>query len=181
MLPELVSERLSLRPTTPADVPALLDIWNQPGVNRHLFDGEPQTREGIERRLAMLATDVPRGLGSWTVRRRSDDAIIGSAALMRAAYAGQFEPRLRGAYEPAIALREEAWRQGLGTEIARALATHAFGTVGLDALAAAVDVGNHASLRLVHKAGFRALSRVQAPAGPLITFILRPSDLRLES
>lgn len=181
MQPEFVTERLSLRPTSPADIPAILDIWNQPGVNRHLFDGKAQTRAGVERLFAQLAAEAERGLGNWTVRRRSDNAIIGSAALMRTTQTAQFEPRLRGHYEPAIAISEDAWRQGLGAEILSTLVAHAFRTVGLEAIAAAVDVGNAASLRLARKAGFQELSRVQAPAGPLITFILRPSDLRFDN
>ena len=95
--------------------------------------------------------------------------------------AAQAEPRLRGYVEPAIAIREAFWRQGLGTEMLRALIRHAFGPAGLLALAAAVDLSNEGSLRLVRSCGFQELSRVHGMAGPLVTFILERAWTRFKS
>ena len=173
MLTELITDRLSLRPSTVADVSELLTIWNDRGVNRHLFDGKPLTREDVERLLKAIEVDGAPGIGSWSVRWRGAPEIIGSAALMRVSYAAELEPRLRGLCEPAIALRESLWGRGLGTEILHRLIAHAFDVAALGEIAAAVDLGNVTSQRLVRAAGFQELSRVDGVLGPVTTFLLR--------
>jgi RimJ/RimL family protein N-acetyltransferase len=110
-MPSLVTARLLLDPTSAADLPELLDIWNEPGVNQHLFDAKRVTREDAERILQSIVSATAPGVGSWIIRLRSDSSVVGSAALMPVAYAAQVEPRLDGHIEPAIAIRQAFWKQ----------------------------------------------------------------------
>jgi RimJ/RimL family protein N-acetyltransferase len=170
--PELKTDRLVLRPTSLADVAVLLDLWNESGINRHLFDGNAVLHSDVEQILELVTSAGSPATGSWLVLLRVESTVVGSAALMPVTHAALLEPRLRDHVEPAIAIREPFWGQGFGTETLRVLIAHAFTTGGLHSLAAAVDLANESSLKLVRSAGFDELSRVQGMAGPLVTFLL---------
>ena len=177
-LHELTTERLRLRPTSLDDVDTLLELWNESGINRYLFDGKAVSRSDVEQILESVTSAGSPATGSWMVLLRAEGSIVGSAALMPVTYAASVEPRLDGHIEPAIAIRETFWRQGFGKEILRALITHAFTSGGLRSLAAAVDLANEGSLKLVRAAGFDEISRVQGIAGPLATFLLKGQATR---
>jgi ribosomal-protein-alanine N-acetyltransferase len=70
-----------------------------------------------------------------------------------AGYCGIVTARRRADPEIIYALRPRWWRQGLASELVPALLQFGFSTCGLPRLVATIRPENHASLRVVEKAG----------------------------
>jgi RimJ/RimL family protein N-acetyltransferase len=144
----LVTARLSLRPCTLADVPALHALWTDPEVRRFLWDDllipEASARDVVEESLATFAA---RGFGQWVVTEREDGALLGFAGLRPLGGAGEIE-LLYG-------LRPSHWGTGLATEAARAVLDHALRELALPRVAARADSPNAASVRVMERLGMR--------------------------
>lgn len=140
----LNTARLALRPQQMGDAsclfailgdPEAMQFWNRPATLR-LATVEEMVREQQE----AMASGLCR---YWTVLEDGD--AIGSIDLSL----------IEGASaELGFLLRRDRWRMGLGTEAVRCVIAHAFGPLGLRRLAAAVQTGNLAAVRLLEKSGF---------------------------
>jgi ribosomal-protein-alanine N-acetyltransferase len=172
------SARLELTETTETDLSAVVAIWNLPVVRRFLFDDEQVSLIGRLHSCPSMRSYAAAGLGSWSVRRRGGEPIIGTAGLMPASTSAQHEPRLRGLVEPVIAIHPDVQRQGFGREVMDVLPTYAFERLKLGAVAAAVDAPNAPSVRLVEALGFTLLSVVPGPVHQLRTYTLVPVAYR---
>jgi RimJ/RimL family protein N-acetyltransferase len=174
MLPELHTERLTLRPAAESDLDALWTVWSDPEVCRFLFDGAEVSRERAAEVLADSRAQMAEGLGLWVILSREDQRVIGCAGLMPVGMAAQYEPRLAGAVEPLVALEPTVWHRGLATEALSAAVGYAFGPRGLTRLAAVTDVPNEASHRLILRLGFEVLGECDGPTHRLRTYWLSP-------
>lgn len=172
MLPHLSSSRLELVETTAADLEELVDLWNHPEVRRFLFDDEPVARDHAAELIGTMQSRQTEGLGSWTVRLHGGSALIGQAGLMPTTSSAIYEPKLSGLVEPVVAIHPDFQRQGLPREALTLPLTHAFETLGLDRLAAAVDAPNTASCRLIEGLGFTLLNEVPGPDYVLRTYVI---------
>jgi RimJ/RimL family protein N-acetyltransferase len=177
MLPELVTERLALRPCADDDLDQLWTLWTDPDVRRFLWDDRAITREEAAATLADCRALEPDGLGLWMMAPRADpprgDAprAIGCAALLPVTTAAEFEPRLAGLVEPLIALDPGAWGQGFAVESLMALRAYATDQLGLRRLAGVTDVPNVASDRMLRRAGFTILGECDGPRHRLRTYL----------
>lgn len=178
-LPAIRTPRLCLTPTTAHDVDALWALWADPDVRRYLFDDAAITRAQAAETLAGTWAVRDRGLGLWAVRDApadaaspADGAIVGCAGLLPVGAAADHEPRLAGLVEPLVALHPSAWGRGLATEALGALVAHAFDALALPRLAAATDVPNAASDRMLRRAGFVPLGECDGPRWRLRTYRL---------
>lgn len=140
----LNTARLTLRPQEMGDAPALFTIlgdagamrfWNRPAIAR-LGTVEELVRE----QQAAMESGLCR---YWTVLENGD--AIGSVDLSL----------IEGASaELGFLLHPGRWGHGLGTEAVGAVIAHGFGPLGLTRLAAAVQAGNLAAVRVLEKTGF---------------------------
>jgi [ribosomal protein S5]-alanine N-acetyltransferase len=178
MLPALTSSRLALTETAPGDLEDVTRLWNDRDVRRFLFDNRPISPDQARALVERMQAETGTGLGSWSVRRRSQPDIIGTAGLMPASTSAEYEPRLTGLIEPVIAIAPPMQRQGIAREALSSLLRHAFHTLGLDQVAAAVDVPNIASVRLVETFGFKLVSEVPGPVYALRTYTLPARNYR---
>jgi RimJ/RimL family protein N-acetyltransferase len=63
---------------TPADAGELHRQWNDPGVGRFLWDGEPVSRPRVDEVIASSAASFDaRGFGLWTAVLREERRIAG--------------------------------------------------------------------------------------------------------
>jgi RimJ/RimL family protein N-acetyltransferase len=145
------TERLVLRLFTPGDVDDRYAYQSLPEVARYLYR-PPLTREGCAEAIAARADGT-----AWkddgdvlllAVCRANEPGVIGEVVLtLRSARAQQaeigwiFNPRYAG--------------QGYATEAARALASLAFGRLGVHRIFARLDVLNTASVRVCERLGMR--------------------------
>lgn len=135
--------RLSLRPVMPADRADLIALECDPEVMRFLNGGRSTPLDGIDEDAGYL---TPRGgeKDVWTAIEKSSGA-----------FAGWFSLRSSG---PATAelgyrLRQAVWRRGLATEGAKALVEIGFTELGYRRITAETMAVNHASRRVLERAG----------------------------
>ena len=101
-----------------------------------------------------MALDFGNGLGHWTLRLRTDPAgFVGTAMLIPIEGKG---PDIEIGWR----LPRAFWGQGIASEAARAVHTHARGVVARDELVALIHPDNAGSIGVASKLGFeRAGSR----------------------
>lgn len=143
VVPELTTERLTLRAPRIDDFPAYADIVC---TKRGRYVGGPLSREdGWYDFIQLAAGWMLRGQGGWTIWRTDDEARIGFAIL-------GFEP---DDHEPEVGylLIEGAEGQGYATEAARAARDFAFDRLGFSTLVSYVAHGNDVSARVAERLG----------------------------
>lgn len=145
-LPE--SPRLYLREFRAEDAEALWTLNGDPEVVRYTLN----VQESL--------SDYAQRIADYQDQYRSNGGRLGFfAAIERATnrFVGWFHLRpSRGApdrLDLGYRLRRDAWGQGYGTEMSRALIDYAFAQLGAPIVEAAALTGNRASIRVMEKCG----------------------------
>ncbi len=147
---ELHTERLRLRRFTQSDAENLVILDADPEVMRFLTGGTPTPRAVIVNEILprfLDASACTAGFGYWAAIERATSAFLGWFAL-----------RPRDGDTPVEAhlgyrLRRDAWGQGYATEGTRALIAKGFDELGVHRVLATTYQDNHASRRVLEKAG----------------------------
>jgi ribosomal-protein-alanine N-acetyltransferase len=143
--------RLRCRHWRDSDLQALEDVYGDTDAMRWVGDGEPLSREGCERWLEVTAGNYrTRGYGMFALEDRASGEVVGFCGLVHPG--GQVEPEIK------YALRRAAWGRGLATEAVCGLLAHGFAAHGLKRVIATVAPLNHASQRVLAKAGMREIA-----------------------
>ena len=157
----LTTARLSVRQFVPGDVADLHAICGDGRTMRFVGDGmtltERRCAEWIDESLADYAT---RGHGAFALYVRGEESMAG--------YCGIVAARRRADPEIIYALRPRLWGQGLASELVPALLAFGFGPCGLKRLVATIRPENHASLRVVEKAGMHCAGEELGSEGILM-------------
>ena len=148
--PTLRTARLELRAVRADDAAVLHDIFTQPGVRKYLFDDHVLARHETDRLVAnWLNRDA------WVIQRLTEGDRIGAIALTPiGAATAHYQPALANSIELVIAVAEQSWGWGLAVEAGNAVMAHGFETMGLDRIAAVVDLPNTRSHLLMKRLGF---------------------------
>jgi ribosomal-protein-alanine N-acetyltransferase len=140
--------RLELRVFTPADAPAITQLFSDPEVVRHVGDGSIPTPATIEATLrAYTEHHASHGWSFWAVQERASGAVIGDAGLWPLEDEG---PEVELGYT----LGRAWWGRGYATEAARACLDVAR-RLYLPQVVAVADRGNPASINVLSKLGMR--------------------------
>jgi len=144
----LQTERIVLRHLVPADLPALHELYRDPEIRRYFPDGT-RTLEETREELEWFQHGHPEHpeLGLLAMIDRASGAFLGRSGLLPWTIDGVPE------VEIAYMVAKPWWRQGYGSEVARALVRHAFGTLGLPRVIALIDPEHEASIRTAQSAG----------------------------
>ena len=142
----LESERVILLPVKGEELERLHAIFTEPEVRRYLLDDQvvpaDWVSQEIERSEALFAE---LGCGLWSIREKSGAGIAGFVGLCHF-----FEPpELQLVY----GLHPSRWGVGLATEAARAVLDYVFVRLGFQEVAAATDIPNDASVRVMKRLG----------------------------
>jgi len=157
MLPVLTTPRLVLRPAAAADIDAVWHMLVLPDVRRYMCDDRVLPRDTV---AGFIADQPGPGMGIWIIEQGG--AFAGLAALKPVAdELAALVPLLRGEVEPTVALLPAMWGQGLAGEALAAVLEYGFATIGLARIAAACDVPNLASARMLARAGFAPTGEFQ--------------------
>lgn len=159
ILPELQTERLTLRRLTFDDAPFLVLLLNQPSFLAQIGDRGVRTVDDARRYLrdGPMAMYERYGFGLWHVSRKTDGAAIGLCGLLRR----DNLPDVDVGY----ALLPEFWGNGYALEAVSATLRHAAQKFGLERVIAVVSDGNVASTRVLEKAGLRFERKASLRAG----------------
>jgi RimJ/RimL family protein N-acetyltransferase len=143
------TERLLATRVAQDDADELTLLLRDPRVKKTLFTNR-HVPTGIEITADIIGKNEhwdAYGFGVWTLRDRSTGEFVGRAGMQHTPVTGEDEVELLWVIAPA------RWNQGLATEIARCAVEIAFEALGLERLIAFTLVDNHASRRVMEKAG----------------------------
>jgi RimJ/RimL family protein N-acetyltransferase len=170
-VPELVTDRLLLRPFTADDAGFLLDLHARPDVQRWIGTGEVQAdpAQAAARAARYAAFDHPvRGI--WAITEREAGAILGTLLLKElpasTAAVPDDDPAPRvappeGETEIGWHLHPRAWGRGVATEAARRVLAHA-AAGGLTRVLAVTNPANAPSQAVARRIGMHAVGRTRA-------------------
>jgi RimJ/RimL family protein N-acetyltransferase len=149
VLPELVTDRLVLRPPVAGDLARIVALHGDPLVMAWIDDGRPVSADlVVSRDFGWLSADHGDGRGYWIGVERATDVTVGWFGLRP-------EPGRLDVLELGYRLRPTCWGRGLATEGARALLAHAFDTLRVSRVFATTMVVNVGSWRVMEKIGLR--------------------------
>lgn len=155
LLPQRIdTARLTLRQPRAADAACIFDAYAQdPDVARYMVWRPHRTLDETEAFIAYCVQDLDSGRSRPFVltRRGDDDAPI-----------GMLEARiLPKAIDIGYVLRQSYWGSGLMTEALHALSGAALEDAECFRVQATCDTENHASARVLEKAGFTLEGRLE--------------------
>jgi ribosomal-protein-alanine N-acetyltransferase len=154
----LQTERLILTRLRPAHVPALVDLWTDPEVTRHM--GGPRERVSLAADLEKDARNPPPGkFDLWVLVEKATGDVVGHCGLLDKDVEGAVEIEL------VYVLAASAWGKGYATEIAAGLKHYAFGDLGLKRLISLIEPSNSASERVAIKTGMHLEREIIRPGG----------------
>ena len=154
----LETEGLILRTHRAADVDALVELWSDPEVTRHL--GGPRDRDWLRSVFEETARDpYAERYDLWPLIEKGSGQLVGHCGLLEKEVDGRPEIELT------YVLARPAWGKGYATEIGRALVRYAFEGRGVARLIALIEPGNAASERVARKLGMRLEREIVRPGG----------------
>ena len=171
MLPRdrtLITARTVLVPFADADLGELVAIFQDPMVRRYLLDDDVVSAEWVRAEIAASRERFDgAGTGLWAIRLTGQSTIIGFVGFREF-----FDPpQLQLLY----GLLPRHWGKGLVTEAATAVCDHAFREVGLPEIAAATDIENEASARVLLRLGMQEVRTTDAGVGGTAFYVLKRS------
>ena len=149
----LETDRLFIRPWTPADRPAFTGLTEDPEVMRYVHGGQPYAEDEVDewftRQARQLAEhDVCMG------------ALIEKATGRLVGIAGTQPLGTTGNFEIGWWLARDVWGRGYATEAGGAAMRHVLETLGHRRVVAIIDPDNEPSKRVVGRLGMHYESRV---------------------
>jgi [ribosomal protein S5]-alanine N-acetyltransferase len=166
----LETNRLLFRDHAPEDLEPYCAMESDPEV-RKFVGGKPRTREAAEQkfRTVSMPSESDR-LGMWATVLKPEGSYIGRCGVYT--HIGPGGP-VAGEGVLAFYLARAYWGRGLATEAGRAFVEFGFGELGLLRVVATAQVGNDASVRVLHKLGFTWVQRDEGEARSYDKFELR--------
>jgi RimJ/RimL family protein N-acetyltransferase len=161
-LQELSTARMTGEPVAPRHAEVLHCMLRDPLVARtHFPHRDPPDEREIAEHIAEKAAHWNRyGFGVWMLFDCETGEIVGRGGMQHTMSTGRDEIELLWTMFP------DRWGEGLATELALAALDIAFDELELDEVIAYTLVDNHASRRVMEKAGLsydRALTHVGLP------------------
>ncbi len=144
----LTTERTYLREMTEADYDDLCEILQDPQAMyayEHAFD-DAEAHAWLDRQLERYRV---YGFGLWAVIHRQTGAFLGQAGLSMQDVEGTQE------LEIGYLFKRRYWRNGYATEVASALRTYVFDTLGKDRVVCTIRDNNLASRRVAERLGMQ--------------------------
>ena len=161
----LETKRLSLRRLLPDDLDDLFALYSDPEIRRYFPEGTltyEETREELEWFLNGHP-EYPE-LGLWATIHKETNQFIGRCGLLPWTIDERYE------VEVAYLLSKAYWRQGLGTEAARAILKYGFEQLHLSRLICLIDPDNQASIKVAQNMGMTLEKMSQDEIGSFLVY-----------
>jgi aminoglycoside 6'-N-acetyltransferase len=151
----IVTDRLVLRRSRPADAEAISAYRSDPEVHR--YQGWDRTDpNGVREEIEEMAARAPGEPGGWvqlSVEERAG-GLVGDVGLSTA----EGEP---GVIKVGYTIAPERQRRGYATEAVSALVGYAFDTLGAEVVRAYASAENLPSIRVAERVGMRLVERFE--------------------
>ena len=142
-----------MKPIQASDLDSLAAIWADPEVTRFLPSrGVPISIERVEETLASL-------IEHWKQHSYGIWAIVGSSSMI--GYCGLRYLQELDVVEVLYGLAKAHWGQGIATQATQAAIAYGCNVVKLDRIIALALPDNHASIRVIEKAGLHYEKQLQ--------------------
>lgn len=150
-MPQLLTERLLLRPFVWADLDWLCELYSDPEVMRFLSDGgRTRDRDTTVQSLSKVFQHwILYGFGIWAVTLRGTKELIGRCGV------GFFHDLDEA--ELSYTIARPFWGGGYATEAAGRVLQHAWEELHLPAVVAHARPGNGPSIRVMEKLGMKCV------------------------
>ena len=138
------TERLYIRQLESTDIDPFFEMQGNPNVLKYVST-PPDTRDSCVQQLVDLRAAYHQAkphLLVWAVIRKSDEAFVGTAALVH------YE---NGDNEIGYRFLERHWGNGYGAEVANGLIDYGMDTLKLANIVAYVDKNNFASVKILDR------------------------------
>ena len=162
----ITTERLMVRPYTPADIPAAHALLYGDAEAMRLIGGAVDVEETRRRIEFYIELHDRTGTSFWAVIERATCAIVGEAGLLPFEGKG---PEIELGYAFGVAY----WGRGYATETGRALLAHAFDALDQDYVVAVTKPVNAGSRHVLEKLGFVEQGRIAAWGDDQLHFVAR--------
>ena len=164
----LETERLLFRRLVLDDLEALFALYRDKETRQYFPDGADGTLTLVETREELEwflngHPDHPE-LGLWAAIHKPTNQFIGRCGLLPWTIDGRAE------VEIAYLLDKQYWRQGLGTEAAKALLQYGFERLRLSRLICLIHPDNQASIKVARNIGMTLEKEMVDDAGPFLLF-----------
>lgn len=155
----LETERLSLRQFTVDDAQFILTLLNEPSFLRYIGDKQVRNLEDAEAYIlnGPVASYKRNGFGLYLVELKESYTPIGMCGFLKRDELP--DPDIGFAFLP------EFWRNGFAFEAAAALLEDARQRLKLERILAITSLDNEASIKLLHRLGFRFDKVITLAAG----------------
>ncbi|MEM1252331.1 MAG: GNAT family N-acetyltransferase [Cyanobacteria bacterium P01_H01_bin.21] len=148
ILPELETDRLTLRSMSVSDKASLFAIYGDPEVMRFASDETFPTPATVDEMLSSVNRLFSEQISlEWGIERRADQALIGTCGL----HSFDLTNNLA---EVGCMLARSAWGHGYMQEALNEVIRYAVCDRKIKCLQADIDALNHRSIRLFSKLGF---------------------------
>lgn len=142
----LTTERIGFSKWQEDDIELARMLWGDPQVTRFICASGKFSEEDIINRLNKeIENDIHFHVEYWPIFDKISNELIGCCGL---------RPYKKNQYELGFHLRPKYWRQGYGSEAARAVIKYAYDILKADALFAGHHPNNKASSKVLVKLGF---------------------------
>lgn len=168
----LTTARLDLRKPVASDLPGLVALVAPEAVRRHLGGRQTDAAEEFARLLRNAGSWALYGYGTFIVRRRGEDRVIGICGVFHS-WRG-FAEGLDDVAEMGWIFAEDCWGQGYASEGAGAALDWFDRSHGPRRIACMIDVDNPASIRVAQRLGFTAYGRHGRDGEELVLFERAP-------
>ena len=144
-VPQLETDRLTLRMWTKKDAPALFAYASDPDVGPNA-GWKPHANEGESR---MIIDQLFRRNMTWAIVEKETGTVVGSIGFEE----DRYRPRI-SSKEMGYSLAKDRWGRGYMTEAAKRLIRYGFEELKLDVLMIRTSETNLRSQRVIEKCGF---------------------------
>ena len=153
-IPTIMTDRLRLRPFTPADAPTMHQILSGQDVLRYFPNSQAPSLDGVERMIGrMLSHWQEKGYGLWAVERKATQELMGRCGL---AYLTETDE-----VEVDFILGRAFWGQGFASEAGQASMQFGFNELSLSTIIGIVHPENLASQRVLSKIGMQMVEETE--------------------
>lgn len=166
--PEIETDRLWLRGHRLDDLGDAFAMWSDPAVTRFI-GGKPSTEQQTWGRLSSYVGHwALLGFGYWALAEKASGRFVGELGF--ADFRRAIAPPMRDVPELGWALASHAHGKGYATEAVRAAVAWGDTRFASARTVCMIDVGNHASIRVAEKCGYREFERTTFNGRPMVFF-----------
>lgn len=170
--PLLRTERLDLWLPGQGDLQGLIELIAADETRRFLGPAQPDAKGQFERLMRNAGGWSLYGYGSFYVRLRGRDEIVGNCGIFHS-WRG-FGQGMDGVPEAGWIIRHDHWGQGIAGEAMRGILTWFDAHHGPRRIAAMIEEANTVSLKVAETLGFTAYGRQEYEGAQLILYERMP-------